>query len=142
MRSLTRPLPNMKKILVSALAALAGVIASAVPVSGNLSVDFRHSDWSAADGQNSFTVGGVTATGRYNTGFGIVSANLQQNGTDGLGIDSPWYNIGEDPNEVGPREILDIDFTVLAGVDITGVWLTKIFEEGLFDDTGYVALFG
>ena len=132
----------MKKILVSALAAIAGVIASAVPVAGNLSVDFRHSDWSAADGQNSFTVGGVTATGHYNTGFGIVAANLQQNGTDGLGIDSPWYNIGEDPNEVGPREILDIDFTALAGLDITGVWLTKIFEEGMFDDTGYVALFG
>lgn len=141
--SLTRPLLNMKKILVSALAAIAGVIANAVPVTGNLSVDFRHSDWSAADGQNSFTVGGVTATGRYNTVlFGIVPANLQQDGTSGLGVDSPSYNIGEDPNEVGPREILDIDFTALAGLDITGVWLTKIFEEGLFDDTGYVALFG
>jgi len=133
----------MKKILASALVLAAGVIASATPISGNLSVDFRHSDWSGADGQNSITVGGVTATGRYTTLFsGVVPAKLKQNSSDGLGVDSPSYNIGEDPNEVGPREILDIDFTALAGMDITGVWLTKIFEEWIFTDTGYVELFG
>jgi hypothetical protein len=133
----------MKKIIVSALALVAGLVASADPV-GPLSVDFRDSAWSGANGVHSYSVGDVTASGyalKVNlfAPDSVVNANLKQNSVDGLGVDSRI--LGEDPGEVGPREILDVDFSGASGNNLTGAWVTQLFDE-LVDDIGHVALWG
>lgn len=130
----------MKKFILSAIAATACVVASAVPVAGPVSVDFRGAAWNGANGQTTFSTGGVTATASYLNAWGNPqNAKLRQSNSNGLGVDSDV--LFEDPNELGPREILDIDFSGVTGIDITGVWLTKIFDE-ILDDAGFVNLFG
>lgn len=134
----------MKKIIVSVLVLVAGLIANADPIDGPLAIDFRDSAWSGANNSHSYSVGDVTASGfalKLNlfAPDSVVNANLRQNAVDGLGVDSSI--LGEDPNEVGPREILDIDFSGTAGNNLTGAWITKLFDE-LVDDIGHVALWG
>ena len=80
-------------------------------------------------------MGGGTATA-------LPSANtLKQSVTDGLGVDTASrLNFIEDPHEVSPGETLRIDFSGVTGDNITGVWLTKLFDEAV-DDSGSVQLF-
>lgn len=110
---------------------------SAFAIPSSLDIDFRAADWLGAAGNSSWTVGDVTAVAMLPAG----NALLSQSGTDGLGIDSndPY----EDPHEVGPYEMLQVNFTGTAGDQLTGVWVTKLFVEGpggLLTDVGYVEL--
>ena len=126
---MARNVSKLVRGLCAGVAVLGGALnAVALPVS--IDIDFRSAAWAAADNNNSFSVGGVTATALPSSG------ELRQNSSDGLGIStSP---ITDDPNEVGPRETLVISF--VAAMELEGVWLTKLFDE-LFDDRGRVELF-
>lgn len=129
----------MKKTLLTLIALAATLVAQAGPITGSLAIDFRTPAWNASNGQHSFATGNVGAAAYALNIFGDqVNAKLRQNGTDGLGVDSSV--LGEDPGEVGPREILNINFTTSSGSGLTGVWLTQLFNE-IIGDYGFVQLF-
>ena len=121
-----------------------GTTAFAIPAT--LSIDFRTSAWSAAAGQSTKQIGDVTAQG---SGvviplLGVVGPRpLSWNGQLGLGVDS--NALGEDPTELGYKEVLSLSFGNQIADDATGAWVTKLFtEEGLFHnvtETGYVELY-
>ena len=95
----------------------------------NLAVDFRTSDWAAANGQESLTVsnitvsaGGVGSAAQYRTFL------LYQDGVDGLGVQT--YNSGGDqknePDEVNIGEMLTV--TLNEGLYLNGVWISDLYD--------------
>ncbi len=100
-------------------------------------IDFRSSDWSGANGQETFSVDGVTANAA--PGGWPWYARLSQNSTDGLGIDS---RLGED-DEVNGVERLTIDLgAVMLVEEITFSNLYANEEYCViicfkYDETGY-----
>ena len=106
--------------------------AAAIPLVGDLNIDFRTAAWSGADGQGSFgPIDGVTAIANP------AGSKLYQDSKDGLGIK------GGEPDEIDNGEILEIDLTGLgAGIALTGVWITDLFDspDGGIGEKGYLEL--
>ncbi len=114
----------MKKLMIlySVFILLFGFagFAGAIPMIGDLAVDFRTDDWQGsanAHGSASFSFDGVTAIA--SGGDGTLFAN---DSADGLGI------LGGELDEIDMDEALLIDFGT--GRFLTGVWITDLFPEG------------
>lgn len=123
---------RMTMAAVVGLGALASAGAGAAPLPGSLGIDFRTSAWSGANGQNSFTVGNVTASINYLVpilfrqvdGRNLTQSTNAQDG--GLGIDTTrGFLTGDDPDEVDFAEVLTISFSTATA--LTGVWVTNLF---------------
>jgi hypothetical protein len=106
-------------------------IALAVPLPTNLAVDFRN--WAGADGQSSFSYGGVTATANS-------SYKLSQ-GSFGLGVNSgrldDFFGVNDEVDwGDNPKESLTVNFS--GGKLINGFWLTNFHmnELGSLDEKG------
>jgi hypothetical protein len=133
MKSLSKYILGLATILVPAISAFA--------IPATLDIDFRSAGWQSAQGQPSYTVGGVTASAfRLNPQGAQFPSQLSANNVTGLAVDStaPF----QDPSELGPRELLSLSFLNASGADLTGVWLTKLFVEffGATTDSGFVNL--
>ncbi len=96
-------------------------------------IDFRTADWSAANGQQSYTVNGVTATASP------WYTKLSQNTNDGLGING----FLDEPDEIDGKERLRVDLgaeTLVEEITISNLYAD---EEYCFivcfkyDETGY-----
>ena len=116
--------------LASLLFAFGNVFADPI-----ISVDFRGSDWDAADYSDSFTVDGVTASAQ-NSNEGLYHDNV-----DGLGIRG-----GADDDEIDGDELLSI--TLEDGYYdshglIDGFFLTDLFQapDGGDGESGWVDVF-
>ena len=104
-------------------------------------VDFRDPAWVGANGQNSFAVGGVTATASCNNpgtcdGSPVGPYSLVQDSTDGLGIFGGVFGIDLGPDEVDPKllagcrtEVLRVQFGSPTGID--SILITDLFNETL-----------
>ncbi|HPC04748.1 MAG TPA: PEP-CTERM sorting domain-containing protein [Syntrophales bacterium] len=107
----------MKKFLMIAVSIAFGAIlagnAMAIPMVGDLAVDFRTADWAGADYQPFWTVGIVTATGLPQGSL------LYQDNVDGLGVR------GGEPDEINNPERIQVD--IAGGMFLSGLWLTDIF---------------
>ena len=107
-------------------------IATAIPLVGDLAIDFRTDAWQGTDdahGQHSFTVGNVTATAI--SGDNLLFAN---DSADGLGVQGGEYD------EINSGESLKID--IAEGAYISGVWITDLFDspDGVDGEEGRVTL--
>jgi hypothetical protein len=104
---------------------------AATIIPSGLDIDFRTTDWSDADGENSWTVNGITAT---------VTAPenglLYQDDVDGLGVKL------DEIDEIDDYERITIDFG--AGFFADSVWITDLFEaeDGESGERGRINLFG
>jgi hypothetical protein len=105
-------------------------IAGPIPP-GPLDIDFRHSDWSSANGQHEWTVGDVQA-------IALWDRLLYQDTTDGLGI------MGGEPDEINYREKLKVNLGLDPdeGIYVSGVWITDLFDspDGVDGEEGRVTL--
>jgi hypothetical protein len=108
-------------------------------------VDFRDPAWVGANGQNSFTVGGVTATASCNNpgtcdGSPVGPYSLVQDSIDGLGIFGGVFGVDLGPDEVDPSfspdadEVLRIQFGGPTGID--SILITDLFNEPTGIETG------
>jgi hypothetical protein len=101
------------------------------PILGPLDIDFRHSDWSRAYGENAWTVGDVAAIARWDN-------LLYQDEIDGLGI------LGGEPDEINYREKLKVNLGLDPdeGIYVSGVWITDLFDapDGIDGEEGEVKL--
>ena len=101
--------------------------ASAIPLVGDLDIDFRTAAWAGANGEGSFgPIDGVTAN-TYTLFAG--AAELYQDSKDGLGIR------GGEQDEIDRLEFLWIDLNHHGvglpygpGLEVTGVWITDLFD--------------
>ncbi len=89
---------------------------SATIIPDNLAIDFRDTEWDAADEQFSYTVGNVTATAYKNNEPG----KLYQDNVDGLGV------LSGEPDEINPSEWLGV--SIQGEMLLTGVWITDLFD--------------
>ena len=89
---------------------------SATIIPDNLAIDFRDTEWGAAVGQFSYTVGNVTATAYKNNELG----KLYQDNVDGLGV------LSGEPDEINPPEWLGV--SIQGEMLLTGVWITDLFD--------------
>lgn len=88
--------------------------AHAIPLVGDLAVDFRTSDWSGAYNQTSWAVGNVTATALPE------GSRLYQDNIDGLGV------LGGEPDEIDHAEQILVTFS--GGMNLRGLWVTDLFQ--------------
>jgi len=95
---------------------LAITTAYAIPVVGDLAIDFRTSAWSGAYNEESFKVGNVKVTALPSESL------LYQDNIDGLGVKG-----GED-DEIDNRESIQVDIGG-SGMLLSGVWLTDLFDN-------------
>ena len=107
--------------------------AAAIPLVGDLDIDFRTAAWAGAKGAGSFgPIDGVTA---YADPAG---STLYQDSKDGLGIE------GGEPDEIDNGETLRIDLNYFgSGLEVTGVWITDLFDGpdgGLIGEQGLLQL--
>ncbi len=132
----------MKTILYTFLCSVALALGvshvSALPIT--LGIDFR--TWTGAGGLTVFSKDGVTTTAGAHEGTSFL---LSQSPVNGLGVDSAVVippPSSENPDEVGPQEILDLVFDPLnSGKGITGVWITQLFPPtGVPAEKGTVSL--
>lgn len=139
-------LQNLRFILL--LGTLAFGTSHAIPMVGDLDIDFRGNDWSGAYGQSSWTAGDVTAgawivTGLQNTiasGRNQITAadasSLYQDGTDGLGI------LAGEMDEIDLDEVMWLVFH--STQTLTGAWVTDLFaapDGGRNGEDGGLLLF-
>lgn len=118
-------------LIPAALLILAGTV-QALPLPADLAIDFRDSEWHAADGQTTWTIGDITVLAQPN------NAILYQDTTDGLGIK------GGEPDEIDRLESLVIFFNtpyVLRNVAITDLFRSNDGNQALGEE-GYVSLYG
>lgn len=101
---------NMNKLIKGAgLALLFGAGSANAAL-----IDFSSADWAPADGENSYSLEGVTATAKtYNINDGATTldsdAELSYHSDDGMGIH--FVNANDySPNEINDVEVLAIDF--------------------------------
>ena len=110
----------MKKLLMVLMIAVFGVVlagnAMAIPVVGDLAVDFRASAWAPAYGSASMTVDNVTATALP------VGYYLFQDNVDGLGV------LGREDDEIDTDERIRVEFSGF-GMYLTGAWVTDLFAR-------------
>ena len=106
-----------------AMVLLAFTAAHAIPLVGDLTVDFR--TWSGAYDQASWTAGGVTATALP------VGSKLYQDNVDGLGV------LGEEDDEIDSAGTIQVNFGA-GGMYLRGVWITDLYEypDGAGDPLG------
>ncbi len=104
-------------------------VSSATIITGPLAIDFRNITWNGAYGQNSYTVGPVTAEA-FPEGAG-----LYQDAEDGLGI------LGGEPDEINGGETLEVTFD--DGLLLSGVWITDLFgrPDGVGGEAGIVTIY-
>jgi hypothetical protein len=111
-----------------------------LPGVGTLDIDFRDTGvWGGANGVNSFSVGGITATASPN------QAELTQGMSFGLGVDSQGQGSPDIPSEIDKNERLELVFSGGSGLGLAGVWLTNLFPDdplvaGNKSDTALVKL--
>lgn len=115
--------------------ALFGVssLQAAVVLPGTLDIDFRDASWAGANGNQTFTVGGITANA-FATSLitgGSLSAVLGQTPVDGTGVNRTGGLLAglDDPNEVEINERLELQFAGGSGLSLAGVWLTNLFLD-------------
>lgn len=117
----------MKKFLsVVACAVVLGFAGTsmAIPVGENWAADFRSSDWSGANGRDSFTVDGIKAEAFPNAGW--PNYKLYQDSLDGLGVNWSGLILSDDNgDEIDDNEALKI--TSGAGFLSNGIWITDLF---------------
>ena len=96
-----------------------------IPALGDLTVDFRTSDWTGAYNQTSWTVGNVTATALP------TGSKLYRDNVDGLGV------LGGEPDEIDHAEKIQVNFAA-GRMYLRGVWLTDLYEspDGAGDPLG------
>lgn len=124
-----------KKLLLSLFLLLPVTVvltstAIAIPLVGDLAIDFRTDDWQGSDSahnQHSYTVDGVTAIANP----GLLFAN---DSADGLGVQGGEYD------EINYGERLEIYFT--GGAYLSGIWITDLFDspDGVDGEEGLVTL--
>jgi hypothetical protein len=109
-----------------AMVLCAFTAAYAIPIVGNLSVDFRDSSWSDANNRTSKTVDNVTATALPG------GSTFWQDSTDGLGVRG-----GTQSDEIDHSERIRVAFNGV-GMNLRGVWLTDLFaySDGSGDPLG------
>lgn len=110
-----------------------------LPGVGTLDIDFREASWADANGLNSFSFGGITATANPNP------AELTQGSLFGLGVDSQGQGSPDIPSEIDKNERLELVFSGGSGLGLAGVWLTNLFPDdplvaGNKSDTALVTL--
>jgi hypothetical protein len=108
-----------------AMVLCAFTAAHAIPIVGNLAVDFRANSWNGANNQPSWTVGTVTVT--------PTGGNLYQDNIDGLGV------LPGEPDEIDGTERIGVAFAN-AGMNLRGVWVTDLFGTG--DGSGGAGEYG
>jgi hypothetical protein len=121
------------------------VLLTATLISGKASaalIDFTSSAFAGATGLESFetTIDGVGVTLLEAKPAG---AALKQT-SEGLGVDSPWYVIGEDPGEIGVPERIIVTFDDAQFID--EIYVSQLFREsgwmGTINETGWYSIDG
>jgi hypothetical protein len=114
--------------------ALFGVssLQAAVVLPGTLDIDFRDASWEDANGNQTFTVGGITANAFATSVLGgSLNAVLGRTVVDGVGVNRTGglFPGSDDPNEVEVNERLELQFAGGSGLSLAGVWLTNLFLD-------------
>jgi hypothetical protein len=123
---------SFKSVLLgTTLVAGIALGASAANAALTLNNDFRTSAWNGATGQNSYTVGNVTAAALQPAGATLTKT------AEGLGINSPCSGLGclplidDENDEIDRAEIMRVSFAGPA--QLLGIGITNLYE-GTFSD--------
>ena len=125
---------SLTKFAIAGIGLAASYNAFAIPIVGNIDIDFRTDAWRIAigSGNETATIGDVTLNANNDGRDAVLTWDggepAPNDGIDGVGVDTDSSD-DANPDEIDPRgESLDVLFS--SAMDLSGAWLTDFFDVG------------